>query len=623
MEIVNAALIPRETLFGSAEKSAARISPNGTHLAYLAPHDGKMSVWVRELSGEQAQMIAHDPARPIPWLAWQGDSRHVLYLQDSGGNENYHLFQSALDGSAPRDLTPGENVRCTPLAIDHDFPTQCLVQINERNPALFDVARIDFTTGSVTIDTENPGDVITWLADHAFAVRAALAQDADGATIIRVRDDVSSPWRELDRVVSEDSMPSLVAFSPDNAGLYVISAKGANAARLVRYDLTAGSFESVLEDPEYDVSEAHVDPATKELVAAAVLRQRLEWIALSPSWSATLAMLRDMHDGDIAIADATADGNTLVVRYTFDAGPNRYYLVDRASGTSSLLFADRPALLEYTLAPMQPIHFEARDGLKIHGYLTLPPGVPPKDLPSVLFVHGGPWHRDSWGYDGWVQWLANRGYAVLQVNFRSSTGYGKAFLNAGNRQWAGTMRTDLLDARDWLVGQGIADQSRFAIMGGSYGGYAVLTALTFTPDAFTCGVDIVGPSNLNTLLATIPPYWEPLVKIFHERMGEDPAFLDSQSPLFKAGEIRVPLLIGQGANDPRVKQQESDQIVEAMRKNGIPVTYIVFPDEGHGFANPQNNKRFSALTEAFLAQHLGGRLEPPHADEDYEPFVVS
>jgi dipeptidyl aminopeptidase/acylaminoacyl peptidase len=311
------------------------------------------------------------------------------------------------------------------------------------------------------------------------------------------------------------------------------------------------------------------------------------------------------------------------VRYGPDAGPARFYLFDRPSGEAIHLFADRPALIAHRLAPMQPISLTARDGLALHGYLTLPVDLEPKILPMVLFVHGGPWHRDRWGFDPLIQWLANRGYAVLQVNFRGSTGYGKAFLKAGNREWAGAMRTDLLDARDWAIAQGIADPSRIAIFGGSYGGYAVLTALAFTPDAFACGVDLVGPSNLNTLLASIPPYKKPLLAVLHQRIGEDPAFLDAQSPLFKADRISAPLLIAQGANDPRVKRDESDRIVAAMRGNGVPVTYIVFENEGHGFANPQNNKIFTALAETFLAEHLGGQLEPVHPDEAYEPYLVS
>lgn len=621
MNRTNDALIPREILFGSAERSQAAISPDGTHLAYLAPFEEKMSVWVCTVGKDDARMIARDPARPIPWLTWQGDSRHVLFLQDVGGNENYHLFQVGLDGAVPRELTPGENVRCQPLAVDHRYPTEALVTLNARDPALFDVSRLDLESGVATIDTENPGDVIGWLADNDHVVRAALAQSPDGATIVRVRDGAADGWRELDRIAADDGIPALVAFSPDNGALYLITAKDANAARLIRYDVASGRYEVVLEDESYDVSGAYVDVASEELVAASILRERLEWTVLDDRFSATFSGIAAAMEGDISIANSSADGNVLVVRCTSDTGPNRCYLFERREERATLLFADRPALLDYRLTPMSPIRFQARDGLTIHGYVTLPVGVEPTRLPTVLFVHGGPWHRDTWGYADMVQWMANRGYAVLQVNFRGSTGYGKAFLNAGNRQFAGAMRTDLLDARDWAIEQGFADPSRFAICGGSYGGYAVLTALAFTPDAFTCGVDIVGPSNLNTLLASIPPYWKPLVSLFHERMGEDPGFLASQSPLFKADRIRVPLLVAQGANDPRVKQQESDQIVAALRRNEIPVTYIVFPDEGHGFANPRNSKRFTALAERFLAEHLGGRCEPQHADEDYEAFL--
>jgi dipeptidyl aminopeptidase/acylaminoacyl peptidase len=614
-------LIPRDVLFGNPERSHPRVSPDGTMLAYLAPSDAKMSAWVQTIGRDDARLVAHDPARPIPWIGWQGDGRHVLYLQDAGGNENFHLFQAGATGGGARELTPGENVRCMPLALDYRFPDEALVALNARNPALFDVHRVDFRTGAVSLDAENPGDVMGWLADHAFVVRAALAQGPNGSTLIRVRDDASAPWRVLDEIDSTDWMPQLVKFSPDNRALYAITAKGANASRLVRYDLSDGSCAVVFEDPRYDAGMPYVEPAGKKLVAASVLRERLDWHVLDESYAGTFASLRALHDGDFSIENASSDGNVLVVNYRCDNGPDRYYTFDRKANAGSLLFVDRPKLAGYTLAPMRPISFAARDGLQIEGYLTLPAGVEPRNLPAVLYVHGGPWHRDSWGYEDFVQWLANRGYAVLQANFRGSTGYGKAFLNAGNREFAGTMRTDLLDARDWAIAQGYADPKRFAILGGSYGGYAVLTALAFTPDAFTCGVDIVGPSNLNTLLATIPPYWELMRRIFHERMGEDPAFLESQSPLFKAAEIRAPLLIAQGANDPRVKQQESDQIVEALRKNDIPVTYIVFENEGHGFADPENNKRFTALAETFLAGTLGGKLQPPEPDEDFAPFL--
>jgi dipeptidyl aminopeptidase/acylaminoacyl peptidase len=614
-------LIPREMIFGNPEMDAARVSPDGTMLAYLAPYDGKQSVWVRRIGEQDDRVVAHDPKRPLPWARWQGDGKHVLYLQDHAGNENYHLFQVDVPGGTPRDMIPSENLRAMPLAIDARFPNDALITLNARNPNLLDVHRLNFASGASVLDTENPGDVILWLGDNALVVRAAVAQLADGSYVIRVRDGATAPWRLLDDFTFADGSPRLVAFSPDDSALYAITAKDANASRLVRYDLTTAVRTVVFEDPEYDVERIYVDPATHDVVAVAVLKERLIWTALTARFEDDFKALGDVNDGDFLIEDASADGNTLIVHYQSDALPDHFYAYDRSQRRASLLFCNRPRLLEYELAPMQPIAFSARDGLQIRGYLTLPAGLEPRHLPTVLYVHGGPWYRDRWGYEPIVQWLANRGYAILQVNFRGSTGYGKAFLNAGNREWAGAMRTDLIDARNWAIAQGYADPARFAIFGGSYGGYAVLTALAWTPNAFTCGVDFVGPSDLRTFMAAIPPYWEPMRKMLTERVGEDPEFLKSQSPLFRASSIRAPLLIAQGANDPRVKQQESDQIVEALRKSGISVQYLVFENEGHGLADPANLERFTALAETFLARALGGRLETPRQDEDFESFL--
>ena len=611
-------LIPRETLFGNAEMDAPRISPDGTMLTYLAPYAGKHSVWVRTIGGRDARVVAHDPARPIPWARWQGDGRHILYLQDSGGDENYHLFQVDIRGGAPRDLTPGENLRAMPLMIDARYPDEALLTLNARDRRLLDVHRVSFSSGVVQLDSENPGDVSAWLADNSLVVRAAVGQLPDGSYVIRVRETVSSVWRVMDESRFTDGAPRLVAFSPDDRELYVLTARDANAGRLVRYNLATGERTVVFEHPEYDVERVYVDTATHDVVAAAVLKERLDWAALVPQFGGVLSALRDVDHGDFSIDDASADGNTLIVRYQSDAQPDRFHAYDRSTRRATFLFCDRPKLRRYQLAPMQPIEFSARDGLLIRGYLTLPTDAEPRGLPLILYVHGGPWHRDRWGYDPFVQWLANRGYGVLQVNFRGSTGYGKTFLNAGNREWAGAMRTDLLDACNWAISAGYADPARVGILGGSYGGYAVLTALSWTPDVFACGVDIVGPSDLRTFLAAIPPYWEGIRRMLSERVGEDPEFLKSQSPLFRASSIRAPLLIAQGANDPRVRRQESDQIVDTLRSDGIPVQYVVFENEGHGIADPANLKRFTALAEDFFARTLGGRLEPPHPDEDFE-----
>ena len=614
-------LIPRALLFGDAQIRFPRISPDGTQLAYLAPHHGALSIWVRAIDAPGGRVIAHDPARGILWFHWQGDSRGVLYAQDRAGNENYHLFQADLAGGPARDLTPGDQVRIQNVVVDPRVPGEALVMTNQRDPRVYDVHRVDLVAGTSQLDTVNPGGVDVWLSGDRLVVRAARVRRGDGGSTILVRDTAAAPWRVLDEIDGDDGAPELVALSPAGDALYALTAKGAEAQRLVRYDLATGAVTPLVADPRYDVKSVAVDPSTREVIAAAILRDRLVWTAIDPAFADDLAAMCALHHGDLGIASVSGDGATVIANYLSDTGPLAYCAYDRRSRRGQLMFYIQPALCDHALAPMQPIELAARDGLVLAGYLTLPVGVPPRQLPTVLLVHGGPWYRDRWGFNEVVQWLANRGYAVLQVNFRGSTGYGKAFVNAGDRAWGGAMRTDLLDARDWAIAQGYADPARCAIMGGSYGGYAVLTALAFTPDAFCCGVDIVGPSNLATYMQSIPPYWETLRATFARRMGEDPELLTAHSPLPRAAAIRAPLLVGQGANDPRVPRHESDQLVAALRGNGIAVRYVVFDDEGHGFMRPANAQRFYAAAEAFLAEHLGGRAEPAHPGEAIEPFL--
>jgi dipeptidyl aminopeptidase/acylaminoacyl peptidase len=613
-------LIPRAVLFGNPQKAGPAISADGTMLAYLAPSGGVLSIWVRTVGKNDDRVVATDPSRPIRNVVWQPDSKHVLYEQDKGGNENFHVYQTTIATKYTRDLTPfGDKVRSDIEAVDPRYPNQMLVTSNKRDPNLFDVYRIDLRTGIAALDTRNPGTVGGWAEDNKLVVRAAVQNNPDGSTEVLVRPNPSTPWRSLLKASPDDQIAP-VAFSADNRSLYVSSSIGANSARLLLYDLANEKYSVVASDPTYDVGGPLVDAKTRRLAAVSFERDRTTWDVLDPSYQSDFDALAKLHPGDIGFLGSTANGRRLIVDYLVDNGPVSYYSYDRATKRGTFLFVSRPALLKYQLASMQPISYKASDGLTIHGYLTLPVGIPPKNLPMVLYVHGGPWARDSWGYSGYVQWLANRGYAVLQVNFRSSTGYGKEFLNAGNRQWAGTMHQDLIDAKNWAVAQGYADPAKVAIMGGSYGGYAVLAGVTFSPDAFAAGVDIVGPSNLNTLLQAIPPYWSTIRATFALRMGDTTEFLNSQSPLFKADQIKVPLLIGQGANDPRVNRRESDQIVAAMRKNNEPVEYIVFPDEGHGFARPENTKRFDAAVEAFLGKYLGGRVEPAGPDESITAF---
>ncbi|BDE06126.1 peptidase S9 [Vulcanimicrobium alpinum] len=615
-------LIPRDVLFGNPERAAPFLSPDGTQFVFLAPHDGVLSVWVRSVDRDDTRMVASDARRPIRNAFWSPDGARVLYLQDLGGNEDFHLFAAdPRGGEAPVDLTPYDGVRVDVQTIDPHRPDRILVVMNRRNPQLFDVYRLDPHSGKATLDTENPGTIAAFADDMTMTVRAGVIMHADASNEIVVRDDANAPWRTLAHFDPDDGTPSLVGFTVDGGGLLVVSSAGGNAARLMRYDLAAGTAVEIAGDAAYDVHDVQFSPKTKTPIAASIVRERRDWIVLDPAYADDFAALAAQVPGDASLTSIDRDDRTWLVASNVDAGSVTYWSYDRTARRATKLFAARPSLEGYALSPMTPISFQARDGLTIHGYLTTPAGVEAKRLPAIVLVHGGPWVRDEWGYNSTVQWLANRGYAVLQPNYRGSTGYGKAFLNAGDREWAGSMRTDLLDAKAWLVHQGIADPLRVGIMGGSYGGYAVLTALTFEPLAFACGVDIVGPSNLNTLLASIPPYWETLRATFTRRMGETEAFLREQSPLFRAGEIRAPLLIGQGANDPRVKIAESDQIVAAMRERKLDVTYIVFDDEGHGFARPENAKRFNAAVEAFLARHLGGRTEPPAPHEAIDAFV--
>lgn len=635
-------LIPREVLFGNPDKASPRLSPDGTRLAYLAPDANQvMNVWVRTLGQTDDQVITADKKRGIRIFFWQPDSAHVLYLQDLDGDENWHVYQTNVRNRNTRDLTPFQGVQAQVVAVDPNFPDEVLVALNLEDRQLHDVYRIHLKNGAVELDTKNPGDVAGWTADNALQVRVASVFTPDGGTELRLRDTSQSPWRSFQKWSADETFGGVAAFSADNRSAWVVSSVDANAARLVQFDLASGQSRVIAEDPNYDVSDLMIHPTQHTLEAVSFVRARTEWQVIETRLQPDFAFLRQVRDGDLQVISRNLADSLWIVAYVLDDGPVHYYLYDRAAQRAELLFTNRARLASYPLAKMQPIQFTARDGLTIHGYLTLPlEGVVQASslhgaevsstartsgkrgpFPMVLNVHGGPWGRDVWGLDSEAQWLANRGYAVLQVNFRGSTGYGKDFLNAGDREWAGKMHDDLVDAKRWAVAQGYADPARVCIYGGSYGGYATLVGLTFTPDEFSCGVDIVGPSSIVTLIRSIPPYWAPLRSLFDKRVGNvdtEVEFLNARSPLFKADQIRVPLLIAQGANDPRVKQAESDQIVAAMRKNQKPVEYLVFPDEGHGFARPENRLKFYAAAEQFLAQHLGGRAEPPSPEERWD-----
>jgi dipeptidyl aminopeptidase/acylaminoacyl peptidase len=605
-------LIPREILFGNPQRSSPQISKDGKYLAYIAPDDKNvLQVWLRTVGQEDDRQLTDDKKRGIRLYFWTYHPEQLIYLQDSDGDENFHLYSVNIHANIVRDLTPFQGVKAQVIDLDPDFPDEILVALNLNDLQKFDVYRINLNNGAVAFDTDNPGNIVDWTANAQFQVLAALAADPDGGYDLLYRETQKHPWESLRHWNPEDE-GGAVSFSSDGKTLYLIGSHDANAQRLLALDLATRQETVVAEDEQYDVGDVIIHPTKRHIQAVSVYKDKVHWQVLDRDIVGDFESLAQVRPGEFAITSRDLADENWIVAYLTDDGPVYYYFYQRASKTSIFLFSDRSELENLPLSSMQPISFQSRDGLVIHGYLTLPLSGK-AHYATVLLVHGGPWARDTWGYDPVVQWLANRGYAVLQVNFRGSTGYGKAFLNEGNRQWGAAMHDDLIDAVNWVVGEGIADRHKIAIMGGSYGGYATLVGLTFTPEVFACGVDIVGPSNLITLMQSIPPYWKPLMAMFQHRVGNletEEEFLKSRSPLFFADKIQKPLAIGQGANDPRVKQAESEQIVAAMSKAGKPVQYVLYTDEGHGFARPENRLHFFAIAEAFLSQYLGGQFEP-------------
>jgi dipeptidyl aminopeptidase/acylaminoacyl peptidase len=612
-------LIPREVLLGNPTRVAPSISPDGQRLAYIAPHDGVLNIWVVTVGAgaafddKSSEVVSSDRDRGIREFFWSPAGDRILYLQDKGGDENWRLYDVDLTTREVRDLTPFDNVQAQVLLVDFNHPEAIVIGLNRDNEQLHDPFRLDLKTGELEKLAENPG-FIAWGITHDFVPRAGFAPTPDGGIALMLRSEEGGEWQPAEMFDASDAMSmEPVGFSGDDKALFITHSKDANAARLVRFDIATRDTTVLAEDPHYDVAAVNRDPDTKEPRFVAFARDRLDWQALQPDLQADLDAVRALHPGDFGFVGRDKADTTWLIGFTADDGPVQYYVYDRATKQGTFLFDHRPELRDYTLARTEPFSFTARDGLEVHGYLTFPPGFERSSLPTVLNVHGGPWARDMWGLDPEDQLLANRGYLAVNVNYRGSTGYGKDFLNAGDREWGGKMHLDLIDAVEWLVAQGYSDRDKIAIYGGSYGGYAALVGATFTPDVFCCAVDIVGVCNLKTFIESIPPYWAPMLVMLKQRVGDpetEADFLWSRSPLSRVGDIRIPMLIAQGANDPRVKQAESEQIVAAMKENGIPHEYLLFPDEGHGFAKPENRLRFYTAAERFLAEHLGGRFEP-------------
>ncbi len=606
-------LIPRSVLFGNPDHASPSVSPDGRLLGYVAPLDGVLNVWVQPLDGSApARPVTRDDDRGVRSYAFCHDDRHLLYVQDKDGDESWRLY--VLDLDAPDEpallVTPGAGVQARIVAHNRWHRDEVLVALNDRDPQLHDLHRLDLRTRELSLVAQNPG-FADWLVDSELRIRGGAAMTPDGGvTVLLGSDGQYEPYLEVppDDAASTD----VLGFTRDGSALLVLSSIDANATRLERHDLAGGGRTVLAADDEYDVGGVWLHPETLEPQAVEFERDRQEIVLLDDSLRADLDRLHALGEGDLGVGRRERGDRLWLVSLSPSDGPVRYFVYDRSTGEARYLFAHRSELEGLTLAPMEPFSYTARDGLQIHGYLTFPPGVERRDLPAVLDVHGGPWARDAWGFDSEAQWLANRGYVCVQVNFRSSTGYGKAFLNAGDRQWGAAMQDDLTDAVEHVVAQGWVDRDRVGIYGGSYGGYAVLAGAAFTPDVYRCGVDIVGPSNLLTLLASVPEYWRPVIAMMYRRVGNPETQADllrERSPLFSVDKIRIPLLVVQGANDPRVKQAEAEQIVAALREKGLPHEYLLFPDEGHGLAKPQNREVMYAAAEAFLAEHLGGRVQ--------------
>ena len=625
-------LIPREVLFGNPTRLHPEISSDGKQVAWLAANkSGVLNIWVSAIDQTNARLITNETHRPIPWFKWSGDGKHILYLQDNDGDEIDHLFSADLENGKVRDLTPFRGVRAQNVLVDPQHPQFVLVALNRRDPHAFDMYRVDLETDKVTLEATNPGDVLTWVTDKNFAIRAATAFDGKTLnSIIRVRDAIDKPWRDLVVMPFERALfagevvgGSLIAgFAPDGKSLLIHSALHSDKGRLVRADLQNGEELGVIaEDSNSDVAQTGLgdepsvitNPITDALEAVEFEYTTPHWVFLDANVQKDFEKIGRATPGFVDLISRDGNDRKWIVAARRSDAPASYFIFDRETKNVTPLFQESPALSHFTLAAKKPLVIKARDGLKLVSYLTLPPGIPPKNLPLVLLVHGGPWFRDHDDYDHEVQLLANRGYAVLQVNYRGSTGFGIDFLNAGTHQWGLGTQEDLYDAVQWAIDQKIADPKRIASMGWSGGGFATLRALEMRPDLFACGVDGVGPGDIATCFRSFPSYWSNITARWRRRAGDadhDPEWNRKISPLYHVDAIRDPLLIGQGKNDPRVTIANTDAMVAALRKAKRNVTYIVYTDEGHGFARPENNLDFYGRVEEFLARYLGGRAEP-------------
>ncbi|MBD3369261.1 prolyl oligopeptidase family serine peptidase [Candidatus Fermentibacteria bacterium] len=628
-------LVPRRTYFGNPRKVLLRISPDGRRIGFLAPLDGVMNIWVAPLHGfEEAEPVTSNTHRGIRWFQWTYSPGRLIYIRDSDGDENFHVYCVEVDSGRETDLTPVEGVSAFPTDQTPRLPDKILVSMNDRDPRFRDVHAVDLSSGERELLVRNDG-----FAGFGFDLDLELVDgvrylEDGGAECLLWHDD---EWEPLYRVGPEDTINTGPVITDADGRLWLTWSRDRNTSALRSLDLRTGEWKTHAEHPKADFTGRGmlIHPTTRSIQAGLFEYERMEYQVIDDDVREDIDYLQTLGRGDPIVTSRNLDDDLWIVALTPDDRSRSYHLYYREQKKTELLCHSRPELNRINLSRMHPTVIESRDGMGLVSYFTLPsrldseePVPPDTPLPMVLLVHGGPWARDHWGYSPRHQWLANRGYFVLSVNFRGSTGLGKSYVNAGNGEWAGKMHRDLVDAVQWAVDKGYADGDRVAIMGGSYGGYATLVGLTFTPEVFTCGVDRFGPSNLVTLLQNVPEYWAPMMPMMGKRIGAFPdnddgkQYLLERSPITRADRIVRPLLIGQGSNDPRVTKMESDQIVGAMREKGLPVTYLLYPDEGHGFQRPENRTSFFAVAGQFLSEHLGGRCQPIGEDMEGSSMEV-
>ena len=602
-------LLPMEDFFRNPDTAAFSISPDGTRLAFARPWQHRMNVYVREISTGVEKRITSATERDIAGFFWKGSDK-IVYAQDSGGDENFHVYITDIKGGEPRDLTPFEKVKAGILDDLEDDPVHMLIEMNNRNPEIFDVYRCNINTGELELLAENPGNITGWMTDHDGKLRGAAATDGVNTSIL-YRTTEADEFRVLITTNFKETFTP-VMFAYDNKLMYVESNLSRDKTAIYTFDPEKNQIlDLIFEHDSVDVGGILHSKKRKVITGFVYLTDRRHYKFVDADREELQKSLEAFFPNyEVSVADIDDDERRVIVRTYSDRTRGTYYLFDRQDNSMSKLADLSTWLKEENMAPMKPITYTARDGLTIHGYLTLPVGVNQQNLPLVVIPHGGPSARDAWGFDSEAQFLANRGIAVLQVNFRGSVGYGKAFWQAGFKQWGRKMQDDVTDGVLWAVEQGIADRKRLAIYGGSYGGYAALAGATFTPELYACAVSYVGPSNIFTLLESIPPYWKPFIEMEYEEIGDpskDKELLEKVSPVFHAERIKIPLFVAQGANDPRVNKAESDQIVEAVRKTGKEVVYMVKDNEGHGFQNEENRFDFYRTMEEFFRKHLGSR----------------